>query len=149
MALIVQKFGGTSVGSLERIEKVAEIVSLEQQKNNQVLVVVPAMAGETNRLVALAQGLSPEPNRLAMDMILASGEQVSCGLLAIALEKRGIKALPLLAFQAGIKTNEIFSDARIASIHTELLKKNIDRGVVPIVAGFQGIYEDEDKFEYL
>jgi aspartate kinase len=107
------------------------------------------MAGETNRLVALAQGLSPEPNRLALDMILASGEQVSCGLLAIALEKRGIKALPLLAFQAGIKTNEIFSDARIASIHTELLKKNIDRGIVPIVAGFQGIYEDEDKFEYL
>jgi aspartate kinase len=149
VALIVQKFGGTSVGSLERIQNVAEIVSLEQKKNNQVVVVVSAMAGETNRLVALAQGLDPEPNRLALDMILASGEQVSCGLLAIALEKRGIKALPLLAFQAGIKTNEIFTDARIESIHTELLKKNIDRGVVPIVAGFQGIFEDEDKFEYL
>ncbi len=136
------------MGSIERIEKVAEIVARESEKN-QVLVVVSAMAGETNRLVALAQGLTSEPNRLAMDMILASGEQVSCGLLAIALEKRGIKAFPMLAFQAGIKTNEIFSDARIESIQTDLLKKNLDRGVVPIVAGFQGIYEDEDKFEYL
>ncbi len=148
MSLIVQKFGGTSVGTLERIEKVAEIVAHES-KTNQVLVVVSAMAGETNRLVSLAQGLSSEPNRLAMDMILASGEQVSCGLLAIALEKRGIRALPMLAFQAGIKTNEIFSDARIESIQTNLLKRNLDRGIVPIVAGFQGIYEDEEHFEYL
>lgn len=150
MALIVQKFGGTSVGSLERIEAVAAIVASEIKKKNQVMVVVSAMAGETNRLLALAQGLSPEPNRIAMDMILASGEQVSCGLLAIALEKIGIRALPVLAFQAGIRTNEIFSDARIESIRTDMLRKNIDKGVVPIVAGFQGIHEDdEDGFEYL
>lgn len=148
MALIVQKFGGTSVGSASRIENVADIVAREKEKN-QVLVVVSAMAGETNRLMGLAQEITSEPNRMAMDMILASGEQVSCGLLAIALEKRGIKALPLLAFQAGIKTNEIFSDARIESIKSDLLKKNLDRNIVPIVAGFQGIYEDEDNFEYL
>lgn len=150
MALIVQKFGGTSVGSTERIENVAKIVAMEIKKNNQVMVVVSAMAGETNRLVALAQGITPEPNRIAMDMILASGEQVSCGLLAIALEKQGIKAMPMLAFQAGIKTNEIFSDARIESIRSDLLKSYLDKGVVPIVAGFQGIHEDDENgFEYI
>lgn len=150
MALIVQKFGGTSVGSIERIENVAKIVANEMKKGNQVMVVVSAMAGETNRLVALAQGISPEPNRIAMDMILASGEQVSCGLLAVALEKQGIKAMPMLAFQAGIKTNEIFSDARIESIRSDLLRSYIDKGVVPIVAGFQGIHEDDENgFEYI
>lgn len=150
MALIVQKFGGTSVGSIDRIEGVAAIVAMELKKKNQVMVVVSAMAGETNRLTALAQEITPEPNRIAMDMILASGEQVSCGLLAVALEKRGIRALPMLAFQAGIRTNEIFSDARIESIRSDLLRSYIDKGIVPIVAGFQGIHEDdEDGFEYI
>ncbi len=150
VALIVQKFGGTSVGSLERIEGVAAIVASELKKNNQVMVVVSAMAGETNRLLALAQGITPEPNRIAMDMILASGEQVSCGLLAVALEKRGIRAMPMLAFQAGIRTNEIFSDARIESIRSDLLRSYIDKGFVPIVAGFQGIHEDDENgFEYI
>lgn len=150
MALIVQKFGGTSVGSLERIQNVASIAALEIKKGNQVLVVVSAMAGETNRLVSLAQGITPEPNRIAMDMILASGEQVSCGLLAIALEKIGIRAIPMLAFQAGIKTNEIFSDARIESIRSDLLKNYLEKGIVPIVAGFQGIHEDDENgFEYI
>lgn len=148
MPIVVQKFGGTSVGNLERIEKVADIIAKEKQIHN-VVAVVSAMAGETNRLLALAQGITPEPSRVAMDMILASGEQVSCGLLAIALEKRGIKALPMLGFQVGIKTNEIFSDARIETINSRIMRKKIAEGFVPVVAGFQGIFVDENKFEYI
>lgn len=148
MALLVQKFGGTSVGSIERIEHVADTIAKEKESNDCVAV-VSAMSGETNRLTELAHKITAEPNRMAQDVLLASGEQVSCALLAIALEKRGIPARPVLAFQADIETNKIFSDARIEHINSQLIKKLLSKGIVPIIAGFQGIYKDEDDFEFL
>lgn len=128
------------MGSIERIKAVAELVKNTSQKQRNI-VVVSAMAGQTNQLVALSQQLSKEPKPEAYDMLLASGEQVSCALLAIALEEMGIRALPLLGFQVGIKTDSFHSKARITKIKTEILMKCIEDGIVPIVAGFQGFNE--------
>ncbi len=141
--LVVQKFGGTSVGSLERISKVADLVKTTSvtQKN---VVVVSAMAGQTNKLVEMARELSVNPLPEAYDMLLASGEQVACALLAIALNEKGIKAIPLLGFQVGIETDDLFSNARIQNIRSAVLNRYISEGVVPIVAGFQGMKQDEN-----
>jgi aspartate kinase len=140
MQLIVQKFGGTSVGSLERIRDVAALVK-KTSAHQQNIVVVSAMAGQTNKLVAMSGQLSARPLPEAYDMLLASGEQVSCALLAIALSEIGVKARPLLSFQIGIKTNDFFTNARIEHINGELLRKHVDEGFVPVVAGFQGVSE--------
>ncbi len=142
MKCIVKKYGGTSVGSIERIEALAERIKNEVHQGQKPVVVVSAMSGETNRLVALAQQIDPYLRGPAYDMLLASGEQVSVGLLSLALEKRGIKARPLLAFQLGIETDSIYSKARIKHIRTEELTKCIEQGIVPVVAGFQGVDED-------
>ena len=137
--LMVKKFGGTSVGSVERIEAVADRVSQDIASGQRAIVVASAMSGETNRLVGLARDINPRYRGPAYDMLLASGEQVSIALLAMALEKRGVKARPMLAYQLGIKTDAIFSKARIQSVNKEKLMSLVDEGYTPIVAGFQGV----------
>ena len=137
--LMVKKFGGTSVGSVERIEAVADRVSQDIASGQRAIVVASAMSGETNRLVGLARDINPRYRGPAYDMLLASGEQVSIALLAMALEKRGVKARPILAYQLGIKTDAIFSKARIQSVNKEKLMSLVDEGYTPIVAGFQGV----------
>ncbi len=142
-SIMVKKFGGTSVGSIERIEAVADRVLEDQRETGQFpIVVASAMSGETNRLVRLAQDIDPFYKGLAYDMLLASGEQVSIALLAIALEKRGVRAMPVLAHQIGIYTDSIHSKARITGINPEPLLKIVESGAIPIVAGFQGVNEE-------
>lgn len=138
MALIVQKYGGTSVGSVERIQSVSERIISTQQQGHDVVVAVSAMAGETNRLMSLANQISEVPEPRELDMLLSAGEQVSIALLAMSLTQKGIKAISLTADQAGIKTNSVFNDATIEHIETELITQWLTKGYVVIVAGFQG-----------
>ena len=133
----IKKFGGTSVGSIERIERVADRIA--KNKGQKQVIVVSAMSGETNRLTNLAKQISSLNKGPAYDMLLASGEQVSVALLALALEKKNIKATPLLAHQVGIKTDALFSRARIQEIDTDQIRKCLDAGSIPLVAGFQGV----------
>ena len=135
----IKKFGGTSVGSIERIERVADRIAKDKSLGQKTLVVVSAMSGETNRLVSLAKQIAPSCRGPAYDMLLASGEQVSVALLALALEKRNIKATPLLAHQVGIKTDALFSRARIQEINTDQINACLKMNHIPLVAGFQGI----------
>lgn len=137
--LIVQKFGGTSVGSVERIKNVAKWMLETQKKGHRVVGVVSAMAGETNRLVDLATQINPQPWSREYDMLLASGEQVSVALLTLAINSMGGKARGLLGHQLGILTDSVYSKARITQINSDLLLQELDRGVIPIVAGFQGV----------
>ena len=139
--VMVKKFGGTSVGSLERIEAVAERLVEDFNAGQAPVVVASAMSGETNRLVRLASELNPYYRGSAYDMLLASGEQVSIALLTIALEKRGVKAEPLLAHQVGIKTDGLSSKARIQYVNTEKLLSLVESDCIPVVAGFQGMAE--------
>mgnify|MGYP006139906893 CR=1 FL=1 len=139
----MQKYGGTSVGSLSRIESVADNIIATVRKGHQVVVVLSAMAGETNRLVSLAQQLDSQPSTRELDMLMATGEQVSISLLAIALVKRGISAVSLLAHQIGIATNNQFGNARIENIDTKRLNQALEQEQVVIVAGFQG--QDRDR----
>lgn len=142
--MIVKKFGGTSVGSIERIEHVAGLVARERASGRLPLVVASAMAGETNRLVALGNQIDSSYRGSAYDMLVASGEQVSIALLTIALEKLGVPAKPLLAYQLGIETDSVYSKARIKNIDTRMLEGLLARGVVPVIAGFQGVDEDRN-----
>lgn len=137
--IVVKKFGGTSVGSIERIEAVAERLIEDQRSGQSPVVVASAMSGETNRLVALSNQIDPNYRGPAYDMLVASGEQVSIALLAIALEKRGIRAKPLLAYQVGIETDNLYSKARILKIKTDYLQSLVSENIIPIVAGFQGV----------
>ncbi len=141
--IVVKKFGGTSVGALERIENVATRVIRDQSRGESPVIVVSAMSGETNRLVRLANDLDPYYRGAAYDMLLASGEQVAVALLTIALEKRGAKAAPLLAHQVGIQTDALFSKARIRSIDTTKISSLVEQNIIPVVAGFQGVTEDD------
>jgi len=136
--LVVQKFGGTSVGSIERIRNVAQIIKSTAQSQNNI-VVVSAMAGSTNKLVEMSQEMSHKPQPEAYDMLLASGEQVSCALLSMALTDIGVKALPLMAFQAGIETDHSSTQAKIARINPKIISSYLNDGYTPIIAGFQGI----------
>ncbi|MEN9225859.1 MAG: aspartate kinase, partial [Thermostichus sp. DRC_bins_24] len=143
-SLIVQKYGGTSVGSIERIQAVAERVAHTVEQGHRVVVVVSAMGDETDRLVDLAQqilqGSPTRPDQLReWDMLLSTGEQVSIALLALALQQRGCAALSMTAAQVGIVTTRDHSRARILEIHTERLQQHLERGEVVVVAGFQGI----------
>jgi aspartate kinase len=143
MALVVQKFGGTSMGSIERIkEKVARKVIAEKEKGNQVVVVVSAMAGETDRLINLVKSITEEPNERDMDFVVSTGEQVSAGLLSITLNHMGHPAVALSGWQAGIKTDDAFTKARILSIDTEKIMKHLKDGKIVVITGFQGITED-------
>lgn len=141
MALIVQKYGGTSVGSIERIEAVAERVAKHHAAGDQLIVVVSAMSGETNRLLGLAGEISKTPDPRELDMLVSTGEQVSMALLAMALHKRGIGAISLKGSQVAIKTDSFHSKARIKDIDATRLHTELAEGKVVIVAGFQGVDE--------
>ncbi|ATX81217.1 aspartate kinase [Mariprofundus ferrinatatus] len=136
---IVQKYGGTSVGTLERIRKTADIVQGELERGNQVAVVVSAMSGETNRLLALAFEVSDAPATRELDAMVATGEQVSAALLAMELQTRGIKAYSFNGAQAGFKTDSSFVRARITDVQSDHLIERMERFEVPVVTGFQGI----------
>jgi aspartate kinase len=139
MTLLVQKYGGTSVGSLDRIQAVAARVGKAQATGNQVVVVVSAMAGETNRLLELAGKLSTQPAEREVDVLLATGEQESAALLAIALQERGFRARSFLGHQIRIDTDSAFGRARIRSIAAERLQACLSGGEIAVVAGFQGV----------
>ena len=141
MALIVQKYGGTSVGSIERIEAVAERVAKHHAAGDQLIVVVSAMSGETNRLLGLAGEISNTPDPRELDMLVSTGEQVSMALLAMALHKQGIGAISLKGSQVAIKTDSFHSKARIKDIDATRLHTELADGKVVIVAGFQGVDE--------
>ena len=142
MALIVQKYGGTSVGSVERIEAVAERIARHHSAGDQLIIVVSAMSGETNRLLGLARELTPNPSPRELDVLVSTGEQVSMALLAMALHKRGIDALSLKGSQVAIRTDSFHSKARIQSIDDRRLRSELDQGRVVVVAGFQGVDEN-------
>jgi len=138
---IVQKYGGTSVGSVERIRNTADIIQGELERGNQVAVVVSAMSGETNRLLALAADISDDPACRELDALVATGEQVSAALLAMELQKRGIKAYSFNGAQAGMKTDGHFVRARITDVKSDHLIEHLERFEVPVVTGFQGVDE--------
>jgi aspartate kinase len=139
--LIVQKYGGTSVGSLERIQNVARRVAATVKAGNQVAVVVSAMSGETDRLIKLAHQISPRPDEREMDLMLSSGERVSAALTAIALQEMGVRAMSFTGRQTGIITDTAHTRARIEKITGGRVKKAMDEGYVAVIAGFQGITE--------
>lgn len=144
MALFVQKYGGTSVGTVERIQCVADKVKSFQDAGHQVVVVVSAMSGETNRLIALANEMATAPSTREMDVLLSTGEQTTIALLSMALLERGVGATSFTGWQAGIKTNSIHSKARIEHIDTKAMQAALNDGKVVVVAGFQGINEFND-----
>ena len=137
--LVVQKYGGTSVGSIERIKNVARKLARFYQEGHQLVVVVSAMAGETDRLINLAYQMTNNPDPRELDVLLATGEQSSAALLAMALKDMGYPATSLVAFQARIFTDDAFGRARIDEIDCARLKKELETGNIVIVAGFQGI----------
>ena len=145
MALIVQKYGGTSVADATRVRDVAERVLYTQQKGNQMVIVVSAPAGKTDELLALARGVAKHPNPREVDMLLATGEQISIALLAMAIADLGGKAISLTAAQVGIKTDGTHQKAKITEISLKRIKEELEKGQVVIVAGFQGI---DEKHEY-
>lgn len=142
MALIVQKFGGTSVGSVERIQHVANRVIQEAERGNQLVVVVSAMGKTTDALVKLASDITDSPSKREMDMLLTTGEQVTISLLTMALQYKGYEATSLTGWQAGIQTEAVHSNARIQHIDTTRIQSQLDRGRIVVVAGFQGCSED-------
>jgi aspartate kinase len=144
MALFVHKYGGTSVGTIERIEAVADKVKSFIENGHQVVVTVSAMSGETNRLIGLANQISDTPLPREMDVLVSTGEQVTIALLAMALNKRGINARSFTGWQVGIKTDSSHTKARIEDIDTRSMREHLDVGGVVIVAGFQGIDEDNN-----
>tara|TARA_R110002167_G_scaffold30424_2_gene100520 strand:+ start:97348 stop:98577 length:1230 start_codon:yes stop_codon:yes gene_type:complete len=141
MALYVQKFGGTSVGTTERIEAVADRVIATRKAGHDVVVVVSAMSGETNRLLDLANALDEQPSAREMDVLLSTGEQVTIALLSIALQKRGCKARSFTGGQVRILTDESHTRARIKEIDDKNIRRELAEGNVVVVAGFQGIDE--------
>lgn len=141
--LIVQKYGGSSVGSVERIQSVAQRV-IKTAQDHQVVVVVSAMGKTTDQLVSLAQQISPTPNRREMDMLLSTGEQVSIALLSMALQELGQPAISLTGAQVGIVTEAEHTRARILSIETQRMERHLNQGQVVVVAGFQGVSSQDD-----
>jgi aspartate kinase len=141
MALIVQKYGGTSVGSPERIKNVARRVAQWSARGDQIVVVVSAMAGETNRLIALAKDVQNAPDPRELDVMVSTGEQVTIALLAMALMEQGVKARSYTGAQVRILTDSAHTKARILSIDEESLRRDLDAGMVVVVAGFQGVDE--------
>jgi len=142
MALIVQKFGGTSVGSLERIENAARKVAKAKDAGHDVVVVSSAMAGTTDKLIELAKRIQQVPNPRELDMLLATGEQQAIALFAMTLQKMGYKAISLCGWQVPVITDDVHTKARIREIHTKKLKELLAKGYIPIVAGFQGVTKD-------
>jgi len=139
MALIVQKYGGTSVGSAERIRNVAKRVAKWKARGHQLVVVVSAMSGETNRLIALAKEIQADPDPRELDVVVSTGEQVTIGLLCMALKDLGLNAKSYTGAQVTIRTDSAFTKARIEKIDEEHMRADLDAGCVVVVAGFQGI----------
>jgi aspartate kinase len=139
MALIVQKFGGTSVGSVERIRNVARRVAKWKAAGHDLVVVPSAMAGETNRLFALAREIQPQPEPRELDVVATTGEQITIGLLSMALIDLGVKARSYTGWQVKVLTDSAFTRARIASIDDDKLRKDLSEGYVVVVAGYQGV----------
>ncbi len=142
MALIVQKFGGTSVGSVERIRNVARRVAKWKAAGHDVVVVPSAMAGETNRLLALAAEVQQHPDPRELDVVASTGEQVTIGLVAMALLELGVKARSYTGWQVPVATNSAFTKARIGTIADKRIRADLRKGYVVVVAGFQGVYEE-------
>ena len=144
MPIIVQKYGGTSIGTIEKISLVAEKIIKEKNNGNKVVVVVSAMSGETNKLLDLAKSIDPDVSGRELDVLVSTGEQVTISLLALTLNNKGHKAISLTGSQAGITTDSAFNKARIESIDNTSIKKYLEEGNVVIVAGFQGVTNSGD-----
>lgn len=144
MALIVQKFGGTSVGSINKIKNVAERVLRQQKQGHRMVVVLSAMSGQTDRLLGMAAEMQRIPDPREMDMLLSTGEQVTIALFAMAVKEAGSDAISLLGDQVHIHTDAMHTRARIKDIDTELIHKHLDAGRVVVIAGFQGVDDDGD-----
>jgi aspartate kinase len=144
MALVVQKYGGTSIGDPERIKNVARRVLHTKNQGHQVVVVVSAMAGETDKLLRLAQQVTPNPDERELDVLVSTGEQVSIALLAISLKAMGCDAKSYLGFQIKIATDSAFGKARITAIESEKIRDDLKNGRIVVVAGFQGVDEAEN-----
>ena len=142
MALIVQKYGGTSVGTIERIQAVADRVIETKEEGHQVIVVLSAMSGETDRLLSLAKALSNSPSPRELDVLLSTGEQVTIALLSMALEEKGYSAVSFTGSQVHIRTNNEHNKARILDIETAHVYERLDKGQIVVVAGFQGLDEN-------
>ena len=141
MPLLVQKYGGTSVGSIERIEAVADKVIAYKEQGNDMVVVLSAMSGETNRLLALANEINPNPKGRELDVLLTTGEQVTIALLSMALARRGYPAKSYTGGQVRIVTDSAHNKARIKSIDNEKIRNDLEQGIIVVVAGFQGVDE--------
>ena len=144
MSIVVQKYGGTSIGTIDKISQVADKVISEKNNGNNLVVVVSAMSGETNRLLNLAKSINPDISGRELDTLISTGEQVTISLLAMTLIKKGHKAISLTGSQAGIFTDDIFNKARIDYINNLPIKKYLDLGNIVVVAGFQGITKEGD-----
>ena len=141
--IIVQKFGGTSVGTVERINAVADIIK-NSSKSNKIIVVVSAMGGETNKLVNLANHFGNNPDKREFDALVATGETVSSALLSMALHSKGVKARSYSASQISIKTTNTYSKAKILDVDAKKILEVLDNNTIPIITGFQGITESGD-----
>ena len=144
MSLIVQKFGGSSVANAERVFNVADIVTSTYREGNNVIVVVSAQGDTTDELIEKAHEINPSPSKREMDMLLATGEQISISLLAMAIEKLGFPVVSLTGWQAGVATDANYSNSRIRTVNTERLQMELDKKNIVIVAGFQGINKYDD-----
>lgn len=144
MALLVHKYGGTSVGTIERIHRVADKVAKAKGEGHSLVVVLSAMSGETDRLITLAHEVTKNPDEREMDMLLSTGERVTIALLAMELRGRGIDARSFTGRQVGIITDSAHTKARIARVAADRIREALKQGVIPIVAGFQGVNEQSD-----
>jgi aspartate kinase len=144
MSLVVQKYGGTSVGNVDRIHRVCERIAKARREGHDLVVVVSAMRGETDRLLRLAHEVTPYPDERELDMLLSTGERVTIALLAMDLRGRGIHARSFTGRQVGIITDGTHTKARIARVTAERIREALTEGIIPIVAGFQGINERSD-----
>ena len=142
--LFVQKFGGTSVATAERIKAVADIIIEDIKAGNQVVAVLSAMGNQTEELIYLAKKIDPTPNPREYDALVSTGEQISVALLAMALQKKGFLSKSYTAYQLGIKTNALHKQARILEVDVNRLKEDIKSGIIPVVTGFQGMNKDGD-----
>jgi aspartate kinase len=144
MTVVVQKFGGTSVGTIERIRAVAKKVIERKEQGNDMVVVLSAMGKTTDELITMAKEISPNPNKRELDMLVATGEQISIALLSITFHEYGYDSISLTGFQAGIKTDGLHTKNRITDIDLKNVKKHLSEGRIVVVAGFQGINENGD-----
>lgn len=144
MALVIQKFGGTSVANVEKIKNVARKVIKEKESGNDVVVVLSAMAGETDRLIALANSATESPDEREFDSLISTGEQVTVSLLSIVLISMGYRAKSFLGFQVKVKTDQAYKKARIKYIDTKAIRRELKNGKIVVVAGFQGVDEENN-----